>query len=57
MYNNNAKSLSSILLYSFYTPKDGNKREEAETIFPKVKSWRDAGDMPGRKKDQEETKC
>jgi hypothetical protein len=25
-------------------------------MLPKVKSWRDAGDMPGRKKHQEEAK-
>jgi hypothetical protein len=32
--------------------QDGRKREEAESVSPKVKSWRDAGDTPYRKKHQ-----
>jgi hypothetical protein len=29
--------------------QDGGYREEAESVPPKVKSWRDAGDTPYRK--------
>jgi hypothetical protein len=29
--------------------QDGSFREEAESMPPKVKSWRDAGDTPNRK--------
>jgi hypothetical protein len=36
--------------------QDGDYREEAESVLPKAKSWRDAGDMPGRKNHQEEAK-
>jgi hypothetical protein len=32
------------------------KCEEAESMLPKVNSWRDAGDTPGRKNHQEEAK-
>jgi hypothetical protein len=28
--------------------QDGSKKEEAESVPPKVKSWRDAGDTPYR---------
>jgi hypothetical protein len=31
-------------------------REEAESVLPKVKSWRDSGDTPGMKNHQEEPK-
>jgi hypothetical protein len=31
-------------------------REKAESMLPKVNSWRDAGDIPGRKNHQEEAK-
>jgi hypothetical protein len=30
--------------------------EEAESVLPKIKSWRDAGDTPYRKNHQEEAK-
>jgi hypothetical protein len=36
--------------------QDGGYREEAESLPPKVKSWRDAGDTPYRKNDREEAK-
>jgi hypothetical protein len=36
--------------------QDGNLREEAESMLPKLKSWRDAGDAPYRKNHQEEAK-
>jgi hypothetical protein len=36
--------------------QDGGCREEAESVPPKVKSWRDAGDTPYRKNHQEEAK-
>jgi hypothetical protein len=36
--------------------QDGHQREEAESVFPKVKSCRDAGDTPCRKNHQEEVK-
>jgi hypothetical protein len=36
--------------------QDGDKREEAESMLPKVKFWRDTGDTPGRKNHQEEAK-
>jgi hypothetical protein len=36
--------------------QDGNQREEAESMLPKVNSWRDAGDTSGRKNHQEEAK-
>jgi hypothetical protein len=36
--------------------QDGDYREEAESMLPKVKSWRDAGDTPYRKNHQEEAK-
>jgi hypothetical protein len=36
--------------------QDGSYREEAESMLPKVKSWRDNGDTPYRKKHQEEAK-
>jgi hypothetical protein len=29
--------------------QDGGYREEAESMLPKVKSWRDSGDTPYRK--------
>jgi hypothetical protein len=32
------------------------KWEEAESVLPKVNSWRQAGDTPGRKNHKEETK-
>jgi hypothetical protein len=31
-----------------------SKKEEAESVLPEVKSWRDAGDTPYRKNHQEE---
>jgi hypothetical protein len=31
-------------------------REEAESLLPKVNSWRDTGDTTGRKNHQEEAK-
>jgi hypothetical protein len=31
-------------------------REEAESMLPKVKSWRDAGDTPYRKNHREQAK-
>jgi hypothetical protein len=31
-------------------------REEAESMLPKIKSWRDAGDTSYRKNHQEEAK-
>jgi hypothetical protein len=34
----------------------GRWREEAESLPPKVKSWRDTGDTPYRKNHQEEAK-
>jgi hypothetical protein len=34
--------------------QDGDYREEAESMLPKVKSWRDAEDTPCRKNHQEE---
>jgi hypothetical protein len=36
--------------------QDGGEREEAESMPPKVKSWRDAGDTPYRKNQEEEAK-
>jgi hypothetical protein len=36
--------------------QDGSYREEAQSVFPKVKSWRDTGGTPYRKKHQEEAK-
>jgi hypothetical protein len=36
--------------------QDVNKREEAESVLPKVKSWRDAGETPCKKNQQEEAK-
>jgi hypothetical protein len=33
--------------------QDGNYREEAESVLPKVNSWREAGDVPGRKNQEE----
>jgi hypothetical protein len=36
--------------------QDGDYREEAESMPPKVKSWRDAGDTPYRKNHREEAK-
>jgi hypothetical protein len=36
--------------------KIATEREEAESVLLKVKSWRDAGDTPGRKNHQEEAK-
>jgi hypothetical protein len=40
------------------TGKTTKKRQnfEAESVLPKVKSWRDAGDIPYRKNHQEEAK-
>jgi hypothetical protein len=40
----------------FWRLQDGNYREEAENVLPKVKSWRDTGDAPCRKNHQEEAK-
>jgi hypothetical protein len=36
--------------------QDGDWREEAESVLPKIKSWRDARDTPYRKNHQEEAK-
>jgi hypothetical protein len=36
--------------------QDGDKREEAESMLPKVKSWKDTADIPCRKNHQEEAK-
>jgi hypothetical protein len=36
--------------------QDGDYWEEAESMLPKVNSWRDAGNTPGRKNHQEEAK-
>jgi hypothetical protein len=36
--------------------QDGDKREEAESVLPKIKSWRDVGNTPYRKNHQEEAK-
>jgi hypothetical protein len=36
--------------------EDGDEREEAESVLPKVKSWRNAGDTPYRKNHGEEAK-
>jgi hypothetical protein len=36
--------------------QDGSLREEAESVFLKVKSWRDAIDTPYRKNYREEAK-
>jgi hypothetical protein len=36
--------------------QDGGEREEAESMLPKVKSWRDTEDTPYRKNHQEEAK-
>jgi hypothetical protein len=36
--------------------QDGSKREETESVPPKVKSWRDAGDTHYRKNHREEAK-
>jgi hypothetical protein len=36
--------------------QDGSWREEAESVPPKVKSWRDAGYTPYRQNHQEEAK-
>jgi hypothetical protein len=36
--------------------QDGGQREEAESVPPKVKSWRDAGDKSYRKNHQEQAK-
>jgi hypothetical protein len=36
--------------------QDGDWWEEAESILPKVKSWRDAGDTPNKKNHREEAK-
>jgi hypothetical protein len=35
---------------------DGNYREEEESMLPKMKSWREAGDMPCRKNHHKEEK-
>jgi hypothetical protein len=47
------KSTYKIFIGRF---QDGNYREEAENILPKVKSWRDAGNTPCRKNHREEAK-
>jgi hypothetical protein len=36
--------------------QDGCQREEAESVLPKVKSWRDTGDKPYRKNHWEKAK-
>jgi hypothetical protein len=36
--------------------QDGGWREEAESVLPKVKPWRDTGDTHYRKNDLEEAK-
>jgi hypothetical protein len=36
--------------------QDGSWREEAESVLPKVKSWRDAADTSYRKNHREEAK-
>jgi hypothetical protein len=36
--------------------EDGDYREEAESMLPKVKSWREAGDTPHRKNHREKAK-
>jgi hypothetical protein len=36
--------------------QDGNQREEAESVLPKIKSWRDSGDTLFRKNHREEAK-
>jgi hypothetical protein len=49
-----------IYFYHHSTSSIGSKwhlqipREEAESMLPKVNSWRDTGDTPGRKNHQEE---
>jgi hypothetical protein len=52
------KKTKNKLLKNFQKERfqDGGKREEAESVPPKVKSWRDAGDTPYRKNHQEEAK-
>jgi hypothetical protein len=36
--------------------QNGDYKEEAESVLPKVNSWRDAGDTLGWKNHQEEAK-
>jgi hypothetical protein len=36
--------------------QDGGEREEAESMTPIVKSWKDAGDTPCRQNHREEAK-
>jgi hypothetical protein len=53
------KTYTSRELFSYKRSKliqDGSLREESESMLPKVNSWRDAGDTPGRKNHQEEAK-
>jgi hypothetical protein len=33
--------------------QDGNYKEEAESVLPKVNFWRDDGDTPGRQNHKE----
>jgi hypothetical protein len=40
----------------FWRFQDGDEREEAEIMLPKVKSWRDTGETLCRKNHQEEAK-
>jgi hypothetical protein len=35
-----------------HTKIDDHQREEVEIMIPKVNSWRDTGDTPGRKNHQ-----
>jgi hypothetical protein len=36
--------------------QDGDYREEVESMLPKVNSWRDARDTPGKKNSKKEAK-
>jgi hypothetical protein len=48
----------SIIVFNIFDRRfqDGDQREEAESVFPKVNSWTDAEDTPGRNNHQEEAK-
>jgi hypothetical protein len=53
----NASNLIKASLRSLqFGFQDGSLREEAESMFPKVKSWRDTGDTPCSQGHREERK-
>jgi hypothetical protein len=52
----NAAEREGKLLCQENSEWDGGYREEAESVPPIVKSWRDAGDTPCRQNHREEAK-